>query len=112
TETEEFKKEFKKLSKKYKTLESDFEILKKLILKFPRGEDTRHAISLKNNEETSIIKRRMMCRSTQGQKFRVIYGCYNNEVEILFIEMYFKGNKETENTERIEKYWNIISSQQ
>jgi mRNA-degrading endonuclease RelE of RelBE toxin-antitoxin system len=109
-ETEEFIKEFKKLSKKYRTIESDFELLKKIILKFPEGGETRHAVSLKKSEEICIIKRRMMCRSTQGQNFRVIYAYIQNEVRILFIECYFKGKKETEDNERIEKYWKELNN--
>ena len=104
-ESDEFKKEFAKLSKKYRTLPEDFERLLKLIKTYPSGGESRHAPVLKREDEKVIVKRRMFCRATIGSNFRVIYFYDGEKVEILFIEIYFKGKKENENRERIEKLW-------
>lgn len=108
-ENDEFKKEFKKLSKKYKTLEKDFTLLKEIIMNFPEGGESRHSVRLREDENKKIVKRRMMCRSTRGQNFRVIHSYNKDTVEVLFIEVYFKGDKEIENKSRIDKVWAELS---
>ncbi len=111
TESDEFKREFKKLSKKYSGLDVDFTILKGAIKAKPAGNGTKHWNRLKSDEgaEKYIMKMRMMCRSTKGANFRVIY-FYNGEgVEVLFIEIYFKGKKENEDKNRIEEIWDEYS---
>lgn len=40
-ETEDFRKQFKKLEK-YKSLKEDFEMLKEVISKIPKGNGTKH----------------------------------------------------------------------
>lgn len=100
-----FQKEFEKLKKKYRSLEEDFEILKKVILTVPFGNGTKHWNTLKKDDEKCIMKIRMMCRSLKGADFRVIY-YYDREVlELEFIEISFKGNKENEDRERVERIW-------
>lgn len=41
-EGDEFKKEFKRLAKKYRTLENDFDLAKRVILDKPEGDGTKH----------------------------------------------------------------------
>ena len=107
-ETSECKKELKKLSKKYKTLKKDFTKLKELYLTTtPQGNGTKHWNLLHKNGKIEIYKVRMHCDATKGRFFRVIYAYYQDEktIEVIeFIEVYFKGNKEKENEERIKKY--------
>lgn len=106
SESDEFKKEFKKLAKKYPTLEDDFEVVKKIIAATPEGNGAKHWNRLKYDEtENCVMKMRMMCRSVRGSQFRLIY-FYNGEiVKVLFIELYFKGDKERENTKRIDDFF-------
>jgi mRNA-degrading endonuclease RelE of RelBE toxin-antitoxin system len=100
-----FQKELKKLSKKYKTLPDDLKILESLIVKFPRGEDSRHCNILKEEGQKVICKRRMMCRSLKGSEFRVIYYSDGERMEVEHIEIYYKGVKSTENKNRIDELW-------
>jgi len=111
-ETIEFKKDFKKLFKKYKTLKKDFDDLKNKYLNlFPQGNGTKHWNSLHKNESFEIYKVRMHCDSTKGKFFRVIYAYHKktNTIELIeFIEIYFKGNKANEDKGRIKKYINTF----
>jgi hypothetical protein len=56
-----------------------------------------------------IIKARMFCRSLRGSSLRIIYAYIFGRAEITFvgiefIELYFKGNKQREDEERIKEY--------
>jgi mRNA-degrading endonuclease RelE of RelBE toxin-antitoxin system len=108
SETKEFKKEFKKLSKKYKTLKKDLDDLKRLYLTVaPQGNGAKHWNCLHKNEKIEIYKMRMHCDATKGKFFRVIYAyhCDTGKVEMIeFIEIYFKGKKANEDRERIALY--------
>lgn len=106
-ELAEFKKEFKKLKKKYKSLDKDLEILKSAIKAVPKGNGSRHWNILHNSDGIVICKVRMQCAYLKKKSFRVIYA-YNYVTEkiefVEFIEIYFKGNKVSEDKCRIKKY--------
>lgn len=102
---EKFKKELKKYAKTYKSIESDFSELKRIISKLPTGCKSKHWNILKEESEKYIIKTRMMCRSAKGSSFRVIYFYDGKKVELLFLKMYFKGKKEGEDQKRINTLW-------
>lgn len=101
----EFAKEFKKLRKKYPSLPQDLAVIESIITKFPYGEDSKHCNALKREGESCICKRRMMCRSVRGTEFRVVYYYNGREVELEYIEIYYKGKKETEDKKRVEAVW-------
>ncbi|MFZ2975394.1 MAG: hypothetical protein WA055_02045 [Candidatus Moraniibacteriota bacterium] len=107
-QTSEFSKDLKKLSKKYRTLGKDFCQLKKLYLtEAPRGNGTKHWNLLCKNNHIEIYKVRMHCDTTRGKFFRVIYAYHlkTQTIEMIeFIEIYFKGNKENEDRDRIVDY--------
>jgi hypothetical protein len=102
SESDEFKKDFKKLRKKYRTLDSDFETAKRVIATEPTGDGTKHWNILWQKESMSVMKVRMMCRAIKGASFRIIYFYDGEKADMLFIEMYFKGNKVKEDRQRIE----------
>ena len=108
-ETDEFTKELKKLSKKYPTLLEDFDFLKEVISCTPTGNKSKHWNLIKADESQKkyIFKLRLKCRSTKGAHFRVIYFYDGQSVEVVFIEIYFKGKKENENRKRIDDFWRI-----
>lgn len=109
-ESAEFKKEFKKLAKKYPSLYDDLETLKKTIAASPTGSGSKHWNILKHDGDSKfIMKMRMMCRSVKGSQFRVIYSYDGKQVGVVFIEVYFKGNKELEDRMRVEKYFAEMS---
>lgn len=105
-EGDEFQKEFKKLAKKYRTLVDDFQIVKKAIKASPAGDTSKHWHILKyDGADKYILKMRMMCRAVKGTQFRLVYFYDGTSVEVLFIEIFYKGNKENENKTRIDDYW-------
>ena len=103
-EGDEFQKELKKFLKKYRTLESELAVAKLAITAEPRGDGTKHWNILKQSGDVYIIKMRMMCRAVRGSDFRLIYKYDGFSVEVMLIEMYYKGNKAREDVTRYEKY--------
>ncbi|MEZ7957335.1 MAG: hypothetical protein QMC23_12010 [Rubritalea sp.] len=105
TQGVEFAKEFKKLKKKYPSLTEDLAVLERVIEKYPFGEDSRHCNALRREVDRCVCKRRMMCRSVRGSEFRVIYYYDGKILELQYIEIYYKGSKETEDKKRVEVVW-------
>jgi len=102
SQTNEFKKDLKYLSKKYYTLEQDLEILVSAITAEPTGDGTKHWNLITNINEIHILKVRMMCRSVKGSDFRVVYMYNQKEIELLFIEIYYKSDKVNNDKKRID----------
>jgi mRNA-degrading endonuclease RelE of RelBE toxin-antitoxin system len=110
----EFEKDFKKLSKRFKTLDDDIEtfINNQLKLTHKQGIDNKGVVYISelNIETPKIYKaRKFSCKALKGHGvmsgIRIIYAYYKNEDIIEFIEIYFKGDKANEDKERIIKYY-------
>ncbi len=99
----EFERELKKLSKKYPSLISDIEDLKPVLLTSPTGIGKNFTI-IKLVGDIKLIKARIHCESLRSRVIRLIYSFHSGKFEFMFIELYFKGDKENENKERIEEY--------
>lgn len=103
-ELSEFSKELKHLSKKYCSLDKDFTLFKKLLDSEPLGTN-KHFNVLTIAGDVKIVKARLFCQTLRGTSLRIIYSYNGTEIEFIeFIELYFKGNKEVEDNERIKKY--------
>lgn len=109
----EFLKDLKKL-KKFHTLQNDLEtfIEKQLKLLHKLGIDNKGIVQISNLGiiYPKIYKaRKFACRSLKGKGsasgIRVIYAYFEQEDRIEFIEIYYKGDKENEDRERILKYY-------
>lgn len=98
-----FEKELKRLSKKYRTLENDLEKFKKVLASIPTGYGKNFTI-VHSGEKITIVKARMACRALRDRSLRVIYAYIEERAVIEFIEIYFKGEKENEDRERIKEY--------
>ncbi|MEI7482973.1 MAG: hypothetical protein WCK75_11600 [Elusimicrobiota bacterium] len=110
----EFEKELKKLSKRYRTLEADLKtfISVQLCLFHELKQDNNgiENISGLGITEPKIYKAtKFACRSLGGtgsrSGIRIIYAYFEAENKIQFIEIYYKGDKELENRDRIFKYF-------
>jgi len=99
----EFEKEFKRLFKKYKTLDTDFEKFKKVLIVTPTGVGKNFVI-IHSTETIKIVKARMACRALRGRSLRVVYAYFGQNQRVEFIEIYFKGEKENEDRTRIKEY--------
>lgn len=100
-ELPEFQKDLKKLTKKYPSLMRDLEIRKSVLTIFPegRGSDVDQIPDLKIKNK--IYKTRIFCKSLNRDSLRLTY-CYDDlSKTIILIEIYFKGEQQLENRERI-----------
>lgn len=106
--TQEFEKDFKGLSKKLRSLDEDLIEFKKVLNEAPLGIGKHFKVITKIGH-AHIIKARFFCKSLKKKDLRIIYAYIKDHqtVEIIsidFIEMYFKGEKENEDRERIKVY--------
>ena len=104
----EFRKELKKLSRKYDALNSDLETFKQVLSSSPTGFG-KNFIVIHSTEVVKIVKARMACRSLRNRSLRVIYAYVEHEEKIEFIEIYYKGNKENEDLGRIKDYLKSVA---
>jgi hypothetical protein len=109
-ELEEYKKDLKQLLKKYRTLEGDLEIVKKVLEVIP---DERPPFSYRIDGlgvKTCVIKvKKIACRALKGRGvnsgLRLIYAWFEVEHRIIMIELYHKNDKENEDRNRIHKHF-------
>ncbi len=104
SEISEFRKDCKRLSKKYKSLPNDILEFKKVVSKIPLGA-SRHFIIITDAQDIKIIKARLFCRYLKGSSLRIIYAYYEKKETIEFIELYSKSDKENEDRSRIKDYF-------
>ncbi|MCR4396411.1 MAG: hypothetical protein NUW07_06725 [Candidatus Saccharicenans sp.] len=102
-ETSEFQKAFKRLKKKYLSLDQDLAEFKKVLAVFPEGRG-KHFALLTEKSGIKIIKARLFCRYLKGDSLRIVYA-YNQPAELIeFIELYAKNEQEVENRTLIINY--------
>ena len=103
----EFEKELKKLSKKYPTLANDIDDIKPVLISSPTGIGKNFTI-IGTFQEVKIVKVRIHCESLRARTMRLIYAYRKDKIEFMYIELYFKGDKENEDKERIKQYLKVI----
>lgn len=109
----EFEKDLKKLLRKFRTLEGDLEIFieKGLFLYHKLGIDNKGIFQIPGLPiSIKVYKaRKFACRSLKGKGaqsgIRVIYTYMADKDTIELIEIYYKGDKENEDRERILKHY-------
>jgi hypothetical protein len=110
----EFEKDMKRLLRKFKTLEDDLEtfIKKELNLYHKLEIDNKGIFSISGLriENPKIYKaKKFACRSLKGKGvqsgIRVIYAYFEKGDRIELIEIYYKGDKENEDRDRILRYY-------
>ena len=113
----EFERDFKKLLKSFKTLDEDLDsfinVQLNLIHKLSKGNIGNTGIVRISNldiDRPKIYKaRKFACKSLKGKGalsgIRIIYAYFEEEDIIEFIEIYYKGQKENEDRDRILKYY-------
>jgi len=111
----EFERDLKKLLKRFRTLEEDLKIFveKQLNLYHKLNRDNKGIFPIKglSIEYPKIYKaKKFACRSLKGKGvysgIRVIYGHFHDEDRIELIEIYYKGDKESEDKDRVLRYYN------
>lgn len=111
----EFKREFKKLLKKFRTLDEDLNTFINTQLKIAHKLniiENKSIVRISNLgiDNPKIYKaRRFACKSLKGKGarsgIRIIYAYYEEEDIIEFIEIYYKAQKANEDRDRIIKYY-------
>jgi len=113
TRLPEFEKDLKRLLKKYPTLEEDLATWseKELFLCHRLGIDNGGVFRITGlgTESAAIFKgKKFACRSLKGRGvhsgIRVIYSYDAGEDSVDLLEIYFKGDKKSEDRERIKQY--------
>jgi hypothetical protein len=105
-ELDKFKKDLKNLLKKYRTLNDDLDVVKRVLEVIP---DERPPFSFRIDNlglETCIIKvKKIACKALKGRGVNsglgLIYAHFPDEQKIAFIELYHKNDKENEDKTRI-----------
>lgn len=103
SELPQFTKEFKQLSKKYRSLPNDLNEFKKIVTAFPLCVG-KHFNVITQNDLVKMVKARFFCRYLKGSSLRIIYSYAREKNTIEFVEIYFKGDKANEDRERIKMY--------
>lgn len=110
-QTEEFKKDLKRLSKRFRTIVADLEVAKQYSIEiYHLGLSNISYIKkittkVFNDKEVSIYKlRRFACKSVghATDKIRLIYAYSDYLVTLL--EIYFKGDADNEDQGRIDQF--------
>ena len=108
-QTDGFCKDVKRLGKKYRSLPSDLEELRK-ILSFGRPASRKnHTAMLKHANGVSIWKMRLFCEYLKGSSLRIVFAYFEDGSRVDFIELYFKGDKERQDVEKYESLLEQVS---
>jgi len=114
TDLPEFEKDLKRLVKRYASLEEDLRIFIKVALNMFHKQKVDsgaifHISDLGIRSPKIYKARKFACRALKGKGavsgIRVIYAYFEEEDRIAFIELYYKGDKENEDRERILKHF-------
>lgn len=103
---EEYRKDFKRLRKKYRTLDTDMEDVRKVLEDEP-GEEPPFSYRINGlGIKTCIIKMKKIASDSfkgkgRNSGLRLIYAWFEEEERIVFIELYHKNEKENEDRKRI-----------
>ncbi len=102
-ESAEFRRELKVLKKKYKSLPRDLKQFRQVVSSIPLG-NGKHFHILTESNCLRVIKARLFCRYLKGSSLRVVYVYCEEKQTVEFLEIYFKGEQQMEDGERIKKY--------
>lgn len=109
-ELDEYKKDIKKLLKRFRTLERDVAIVLQVLEVEPKERPPFSCRIDGLGIKTCVIKiKKMACMAMKGKGantgLRLVYAHYEAEKKIVLVELYFKGDKEKEDRSRILKHF-------
>ncbi len=105
-ELPEFVKDLKKLLKRFRSLNEDLQVLAKVLNEEPEESPPFSFIMAGLGIKTCLIKvKKIACKSLKGKGVNtgllLVYAYFENENRIVFVELYHKSDKESEDRERI-----------
>lgn len=110
----EFEKDLKKLVKRFSSLEEDLETFIKVAMNLFHKQKVDsgaifHISDLGSSSAKIYKAKKFACKALKGKGahsgIRTIYACHEEDDRIEFVEIYYKGDKEKEDRERILKYF-------
>ncbi|MGD9108007.1 MAG: hypothetical protein PVI75_02430 [Gammaproteobacteria bacterium] len=113
SETNGFKKDFKRLNKKFKSLATDLDVAKKYVIELfhLNNIDNQSVVQMPGyaNDFYQIYKlRKFACKALKGRGaksgIRIVYAHYKEVSKVTFIEMYFKADQANANITRIKEF--------
>ena len=107
----EFKRDLKRLLKRFRSLNYDIEVLKTYLEEFPEGfKPIIFPISNLGIDYKIFKVKKFHCRSLKGKGansgMRIVYSYLESERKIKFIEIYHKSDKENHDRKRILNNYN------
>ena len=114
THVPEFEKDCKKLVRRLASLDEDLEVFMKVAMNMFHKQNVDSGAILRISDlgihSPKIYKaKKFACKALKGKGvqsgIRVIYAYHEEEDRVKFIELYYKGDKENEDRERIRKYF-------
>ena len=112
-ETSWFKKDLKKLIKRFRTLKDDLKVLQKNqiellhLFEIDNG-GTFELKGYKNSNYTIYKIKKIACKSLKGKGMksglRLIYAFNQNSFQISLLEIYYKGDRKNKDSDRIKKF--------
>lgn len=111
--TDVFQKDLKRLLKKFRTLKEDLETAKRSAIELYHLKriDNRSIFPIPDfcTKEVQICKiKKFACKALKGRGvmsgIRVVYAFHATTFKVDLIEIYFKGEKENEDFDRIKEY--------
>ena len=111
TQLDEFSKELKQLLKKYRSLNSDLDLLKDYLQLYPRGNPPRIFQISNLGIKTEIFKvKQFRCQSMKGKGslsgIRIVYTLFPDPLKVEFVEIYYKEKDDADcNKERILRHY-------
>lgn len=101
--TDKFKKDFKKLLKRYRSLNDDIQEFC-LALSGVNFEKNKKFAILHKVDELLIVKARLFCKAIKKGSLRIIFSYNLTNKAVIHIEIYFKGDKIMEDKQRIDEF--------
>jgi hypothetical protein len=116
-ESVEFKKDFKRLTKRFISLPDDFLVVKKAVI------ELRHILNINNLSTFEILGfssqvlsfwkiKKFACKSLKGRGvqsgLRIVYAWHSALFKVVFLEIYFKAEQENENRKKIKDHLKLF----
>lgn len=103
-QTNEFRKDLKRLGKKYRSLPDDLDGLCKVLSHARPRPRRNHTALIKQVDGVSIWKMRLFCEYLKGKALRVVFAYYEDGSGVGFIELFHKSDRQRESVARYESF--------
>ena len=117
-ETAPFTRDFKKLTKRFRTLPEDLENAKRFAIELYHlhNIDNQSIFQIQEFQTDDVLIFKLIkfaCKALKGKGvrsgLRVIYAYHTDQLRVDFLEMYYKGGRENEDRGRICSYLEHLS---